>query len=182
MDFCVRSNKPWALLLPNYVATKSYYTDITLSAKHCKQPPHPFFIVPTSKKTEGNTGSGSHFNSVATGGGMDTYQFEHPEGTGHDVSPFDSFWILDIFSQLSSQVLTQGKGKGKGNNGKGAPTDLIEDSIRNLKSSSTMPSPSSRVVESVDELKRLKLVPTMKRLNPKQRKKLAAKRGAGTSW
>ena len=71
IEFCLDSGKPWALLLPNYVATKQYYTAAV--AKHSvhhgrigggggggKQ--QPFYIVPQP--------------------GLQ-YQYTHPEGTGH---------------------------------------------------------------------------------------------------
>jgi len=69
-EFCLNSGKPWALLLPNYVATKQYYT--ASLAKQSMQhgrgggggggEQQPFYIVPQS--------------------GLQ-YQYTHPEGTGH---------------------------------------------------------------------------------------------------
>jgi hypothetical protein len=34
LDFCVRSGKPWCLLMPNYVANKAYFNHV-LQAKVC---------------------------------------------------------------------------------------------------------------------------------------------------
>jgi hypothetical protein len=153
----VKSNKPWALLLPNYVATKSYYAETLLkSSSSSGNKPQPFFVVPTLKQ----------------GSVIETYQFAHPEGTGHAVSPFDSFWIVDTFSQQYA------KNSGSGSSTASSVVKSLKNSMMAKAGEASSERGTSMIVESVDELKRLKLVPTAKRLNPKQRKKLAAKRGA----
>lgn len=80
------------------------------------------------------------------------YHFTHPEGTGHAESPFESFWFIDIGLRPTEAALTPVSAPGPGGGG-------------------------YVVVRSVDELRSLRLVPTAKRLNPKQRKKAAARRG-----
>ena len=60
---CVESGKPWLLLLPNYCATKQYFTSLIGGAP-------AFFIIPNN-----------------------AYIFTHPEGTGYDDSPFHSIWM-----------------------------------------------------------------------------------------
>ena len=63
IDYCVKSGKPWLLLLPNYCATKNYFSTLTEG--------HPtFFAIPEA-----------------------VYQFVHPEGTGHEDCPFHSIWM-----------------------------------------------------------------------------------------
>eukprot|EP00667_Euglena_gracilis_P014984 EG_transcript_15553 len=66
VEFCCASGKPWALLLPNYVATKAYY-----QAALRRVGQQPIYLVPTAR-----------------------YEFAHPEGTGHTTSPFRGFWFL----------------------------------------------------------------------------------------
>ena len=72
VEFCVKSGKPWALLLPNYVATKQYYM-AAVAKQGGGLGQQPFYIVPQR--------------------GL-KYQYTHPEGTGHSDSPFDSFWFV----------------------------------------------------------------------------------------
>jgi hypothetical protein len=64
----VASKRPWACLLPNYCATKKYFQSIT---EPC--------------------GGGLVFGVPRV-----SYDFEHPEGTGHQASPFFSLWFFDL--------------------------------------------------------------------------------------
>ncbi|CAM9454174.1 unnamed protein product [Chrysoparadoxa australica] len=69
LEFCASSGKPWVLLVPSYVTAKEYYRKLVLETEaHA-----PFYIVP-----EG------------------LYQFDHPEGTGHDTSPFTGIWFVSL--------------------------------------------------------------------------------------
>jgi len=69
LRFCLGSDKPWCLLLPNYVANKSYYLD---AIRPLPQDRQPFYLVPNAK-----------------------YEYQHPEGTGHISSPFFSIWVCN---------------------------------------------------------------------------------------
>ncbi|KAJ9506252.1 hypothetical protein QJQ45_000290 [Haematococcus lacustris] len=69
LHFCAASGKPWALLLPNYCATKTYWAE----AAGRLGPQRPLFVVPSTK-----------------------YAYEHPEGTGHASSPFFSIWYVAL--------------------------------------------------------------------------------------
>lgn len=64
LSFCENSNKPYLLLLPNYIATKQYF----LSSPHVQE---IHYLAPP-----------------------DRYQYQHPEGTGHAASPFFSLWFI----------------------------------------------------------------------------------------
>ena len=72
LKWAVGQGKPWFQLLPNYVATKGYFASLfpgTASPTPASVEP-VVFLVPTAK-----------------------YEFEHPEGTGKDASPFFSVWF-----------------------------------------------------------------------------------------
>ncbi|GLI64201.1 hypothetical protein VaNZ11_007393, partial [Volvox africanus] len=72
LEFCLRSGKPWALLLPNYVATKAYFSEL-LDSMSTPAAQRPFFLTPPAR-----------------------YNYEHPEGTGHAESPFFSIWYIGL--------------------------------------------------------------------------------------
>eukprot|EP00955_Chlamydomonas_euryale_P116010 366391-Chlamydomonas_euryale.AAC.19 len=68
------TGKAWALLMPNYVATKLYFTSIASTLLQQESfSAEPFFLVPTIK-----------------------YDYVHPEGTGHSSSPFFSIWYIHM--------------------------------------------------------------------------------------
>eukprot|EP01032_Pedospumella_encystans_P008066 gene8066-9613_t len=73
---------PFALLLPVYTATKSYWKDFvhaqSLLGKNC------FYILPP-----------------------DYYEYSHPEGTGKDIPPFYSAWFLGGFSTDQKNSIIQ---------------------------------------------------------------------------
>jgi len=132
LDFCAQSRKPWMLLLPNYVATKSYYAAAAAAAH-----PGSFFVVPPSAPG-GGAGSGSG-----------RYAFEHPEGTGHSSSPFESFWFVNLARAGGASACA------------GVAAAMA----------ASAPAAAARAVATVDELRQRGLVPTAKRGNPKQRRK-----------
>lgn len=67
------STLPFALLLPVYVATKSYWKDFVQQQKSIGM--DAFYILPP-----------------------DYYEYSHPEGTGKDIPPFYSAWFLGGFA------------------------------------------------------------------------------------
>jgi hypothetical protein len=115
----LRSNgRPFFILLPNYVAAKDYYRRL-LNAN--QQERDVVYVIPSNP-----------------------YEYDHPEGTGHASSPFDSIWYC---------------GLGSGN---------IESHWKDYWYSR----PSAPcLVTSLQQLKELKAIPTLKRPNPKQRRK-----------
>ncbi len=69
LDFLKTSRKPFLLLLPVYTATKSYWREFTTLQGAWS--PQVIYLLPGSK-----------------------YAYDHPEGTGHDDSPFYSAWFI----------------------------------------------------------------------------------------
>ena len=91
--------KPFALLLPLYTATKSYWKDFVTSITSPSQ------ITITSKGN--NDSNDNSFSSTSTPcmNGMNnmevqywlpdtSYEYRHPEGTGKDLPPFYSAWFI----------------------------------------------------------------------------------------
>jgi hypothetical protein len=65
---------PFVLLLPVYVATKSYWKDFAAQQASIGRP--VFYILPP-----------------------DYYEYSHPEGTGKDIPPFYSAWFVGGLSK-----------------------------------------------------------------------------------
>lgn len=137
LRFCLASNKPFCLLLPNYVANKAYYLDAIASLPESQK---PFYLVPAQK-----------------------YEYQHPQGTGHDSSPFFSVWFCHP-GPLSREE------------GKNPLVPWLEVASRKNNP------PTWRVVLSVEGLRSTGATPSWKRPNNKRRKKmklLAAVAGGG---
>ena len=66
LAFAFASRKPFALLLPAYVAEKAYFTALSERRR-------PFFLAPRGAP----------------------YDYAHPHGAGHDHSHFATVWVLD---------------------------------------------------------------------------------------
>eukprot|EP00978_Attheya_sp_CCMP212_P012697 scaffold31776_cov45-Attheya_sp.AAC.1 len=135
LEFCVKklrqTGTPFFLLLPNYVALKEYY-------RHATQ-----------------TKDGNEANDIVYVVPPDPYEYDHPEGTGHDIPPFSSIWFCGIgkthmetlrmkkslyLEKLNDESVSRGRGR-------------------------------VSIAFSIQELQQLNAVPTLKRLNPRQRKK-----------
>ncbi len=86
------SNKPFALLLPAYTATKSYWR--TYLSSNATQVNHVSVF-----------GKNEAYLLPAT-----SYEYSHPEGTEHDVPPFYSAWFLGRFPPLSALRSLRTKG------------------------------------------------------------------------
>jgi len=116
--------RPFFILMPNYVAARDYYRRILLA----------------------NPGAGTVYVIPST-----PYEYDHPEGTGHAISPFDSIWYCGI-------------GADRVENAEKCWNEYWNDcDHRRVR--------PPRLVTSLDELERIKAVPTIKRPNPKQRRK-----------
>eukprot|EP00906_Rhabdomonas_costata_P024649 RCo035391 len=76
LDYCGKSGKPWALLLPSYVLAKQYFQ---LTLQNCRL--EPFFLAPVTP-----------------------YELRHPLGTGYEVPLFETFWVIDLGSLLNDSV------------------------------------------------------------------------------
>ncbi len=71
LQYLKTTNKPFALLLPVYTATKSYWRDVVTASKI-----PPLYLLPPK-----------------------SYEYDHPEGTGKDLPPFYSCWFLSYFEK-----------------------------------------------------------------------------------
>ena len=69
LNFLRVQQRPFALLLPAYTATKSYWKEFSIPTNSFN--PDILYLMP---------------------GG--SYSYEHPEGTGHDIPPFYSAWFI----------------------------------------------------------------------------------------
>ncbi|CAM9158502.1 unnamed protein product, partial [Ectocarpus fasciculatus] len=74
-----RVKKPFALLLPAYTVTKSYWRDFVTETEK------------RNKKRNGETVNNSSFIYILP---STSYNYDHPEGTGHKVPPFYSAWLI----------------------------------------------------------------------------------------
>ncbi len=130
------NGRPFFLLMPNYVSTKEYFRKITQTVK-------VVFIAPSSNHP---------------------YEYNHPEGTGHEKSPFESVWFCGV----------------SGNEDMKALKDVFVKFHSKHTSSST---PTPRWAESLQGLIQVGGVSGEKRKNPRQRKKMRLlamqKSGAG---
>ena len=134
LEFCVRQlqqeQRPFFLLMPNYVAARNYYRRILGSSVD-----DVVYLIPSQR-----------------------YEYDHPEGTGHEMSPFASLWFCGVGKEKIQQLKSNWNNHRASKSGK-CPT----------------------FVTSIEELVRLGAVPTMKRPNPKQRKKRRANNEAHQS-
>ena len=130
LEICIRQfrekKRPFFLLMPNYVAARNYYRRIL----------------------------GSNMEDVAYLIPSGPYEYDHPEGTGHEIPPFASLWFC---------------GMGK---------DKIEHFKRSWESSesSKMRKRRTTFATSLEELGKLGVIPTERRPNPRQRKKRRAQK------
>ena len=77
-----------------------------------------------------------------------SYQNFHPEGTGHNVSPFSCIWIC------------------------GVSKDILTNFMENKSVFCAVGNVNVRIISTIDELRSHDLVPKMNRLNPLQRIKI----------
>mmetsp|Transcript_5319 Transcript_5319/g.8976 ORF Transcript_5319/g.8976 Transcript_5319/m.8976 type:complete len:343 (+) Transcript_5319:148-1176(+) len=118
-----RNGRPFFLLMPNYVSTKDYFRRITQTIQ-------VVFIAPST----------SH-----------PYEYNHPEGTGHEKSPFESVWFCGVSGNEDMKALK-------------------EKFIKFHSKHTSTPIP--RWAESLQGLIKVGGVSGEKRKNPRQRKKM----------
>jgi hypothetical protein len=117
LDYCIKGwkehDRAFFILMPNYVAAREYFRSSIGDA-------NVFYLLPKVP-----------------------YEYDHPEGTGHEVSPFNSLWFCCIRSDLMDRIKEKYSEKN---------SDL-------------------KLFFSLDELKSHHVIPSVKRPNPKQRRK-----------
>jgi hypothetical protein len=125
LEICLKQFKdhgrPFFLLMPNYVAARSYFSRILGDSID-----NTAFLVPSIP-----------------------YEYDHPEGTGHEISPFASLWFCGVGNV---QELKEHWDAHEWKLDRGRPT----------------------FATSIKELEELAAIPTEKRPNPRQRKKRKA--------
>ena len=137
LEFAVnqlKSNgRPFFLLMPNYVSTKEYFRKITQTIK-------VVFIAPSSNHP---------------------YEYNHPEGTGHEKSPFESVWFCGVNGNEDMKALKDAFVKFHS-----------KHTSSSSSSSSSSASSTPRWAESLQGLIQVGGVSGEKRKNPRQRKKM----------
>lgn len=117
-----KDGKPFLLLMPNYVVLKEYWRKLTQLADG-KEADDILYVVPASP-----------------------YEYDHPEGTGHDIPPFASLWFCGVGGDVADECKRAYKGGSSG----GGP----------------------RIACSIKELQAMGAVKSGNRKNPKQRRKM----------
>ena len=106
LDYLQLWQKPFLLLLPVYVATKSYWKTFIQGQSPITQPtgvnsPH----ASSTSSSQSQSNKREHDRAVH----IDVfyllpstcYQYSHPEGTGKDVPPFFSAWFVGMCTDTS---------------------------------------------------------------------------------
>eukprot|EP00980_Cylindrotheca_fusiformis_P003760 scaffold834_cov123-Cylindrotheca_fusiformis.AAC.7 len=121
IEFCIKQyleqKRAFFLLMPTYVAARNYFRQFLTEHNFLED---IAYLVPSKP-----------------------YEYDHPEGTGHAVPPFNSLWFIGI---------------GK-------------DNINRIKESWVTSPGAPKLVTSLEELERLSVISTQRRPNPRQRKK-----------
>lgn len=126
--------------MPNYIAMKEYFRKIVLFGEGKKKRIQTFYITPSKQHP---------------------YEYDHPEGTGHQVSPFVSVWFVGL-SYTDNEAIK-------------STNQVVIDAFTKFhtsgsKSGSTPSAP--QIVLSLQNLIRIEGVSAEKRKNPRQRKKM----------
>ena len=131
LAFCLKQfqekGRPFFLLMPNYVASRNYYRQILGDAVH-----DVAYLVPSI-----------------------CYEYDHPEGTGHEIPPFSSLWFCGVGRTHIEE---------------------FKETWENYEWKHHWERP--RFAASLDELVAWRAIPTQKRPNPRQRKKRKEYKGA----
>jgi len=151
LEFAVNQLKehgrPFFLLMPNYIAMKEYFRTIVLFGEGKKKMIQTFYITPSKQNP---------------------YEYDHPEGTGHKVSPFASVWFIGL-SYTDNEVIK-------------STNQVVMDAFTKFHTSGSK-SGTPQIVSSLQNLLRIGAVSAEKRKNPRQRKKIkkAMQRAAAAS-
>jgi len=118
LEYLLDSSKPFALLLPVYVATKAYWKQFCEKLKLQAAPTQlPITgttgTTGTTSTTGCNDSSGNTVQRVRRSREFyilppDYYEYSHPENTGKDVPPFYSAWFLGGFPIASGTATSRG--------------------------------------------------------------------------
>lgn len=124
---------PFFLLMPNYVASKEYFRKVVLEENI-----QNVFVAPPSNQP---------------------YEYDHPEGTGHETPPFQSVWFCGLsYGKYTESEMTSMKD---------GFTKFHKSNHKRVVSCSV-----PRIATGLQELIHLGCVSGEKRKNPRQRKKM----------
>jgi len=134
LEFCVKQFREqriaFFLLIPNYVAARNYYRRILGDTIH-----DVAYLVPGSE-----------------------YSYSHPEGTGHEKSPFESLWFCCIGKEKIQKLAKKDSCYRNNNN--------FDDGNK------ANPNGRPKFVASFEDLVSQGVISLQKRPNPRQRKKM----------
>jgi hypothetical protein len=153
----VARSVPFYVLVPAYVASKAYYRSCLqkhglLETSGSDIGGGVVYLVPNRASSGGS--------SIGKEGG-DAYQYEHPEGTGHLISPFASLWICGIGSDRARVVREWWITRNAHGPGKNSPSTACGGD-----GGCTV-----TLHCSLDELEEAGVITTERRANPKQRRR-----------
>mmetsp|Transcript_21990 Transcript_21990/g.53220 ORF Transcript_21990/g.53220 Transcript_21990/m.53220 type:complete len:392 (+) Transcript_21990:92-1267(+) len=140
LDFAVgqlkKYGRPFFLLMPNYVAMKEYFRKIVLDDEDASDSRRfqTLYIAPSPNHP---------------------YEYEHPEGTGHQTSPFASVWFCGLSYEEGKTGIKS-----------------LTDAFAKFHAHAQYPIGAPRIAASLQELIRTGGVSGEKRKNPRQRKKM----------
>ena len=95
------------------------------------------------------------------------YEYDHPDGTGHVVSPFASVWFCGL-SCNDGKIATDTK-------------DVVDAFDKFHSPQSQSPTGTPRIMTTLQELIQLGVVSGARRKNPRQRKKMRNEAMRGTN-
>jgi hypothetical protein len=125
IEYCLeqlkKNNRPFFVLMPNYVAAREYYRK-QVEKEGDDDQEDVVYLLPSTP-----------------------YEYDHPEGTGHTVSPFASIWYCGIGKERVKELASSSQLVGSSN--------------------------GARLLLSLKEIRAAEAIPTKKRPNPKQRRK-----------
>lgn len=127
IEYCLeqlkKKDRPFFVLMPNYVAAREYYRKQVEQTADSGIQEDVIYLLPSTP-----------------------YEYDHPEGTGHKISPFASIWYCGIGRDRVNAMVQEGSSKIQLTGG-------------------------AKLMTSLQELRKAEAIPTMKRGNPRQRRK-----------
>mmetsp|Transcript_9295 Transcript_9295/g.10808 ORF Transcript_9295/g.10808 Transcript_9295/m.10808 type:complete len:369 (-) Transcript_9295:111-1217(-) len=145
-------HRSFFILMPNYIACRDHFRSTIMKSSN------------TDKKMRSNEKHTDPMDILYVIPSV-PYEYDHPEGTGKEISPFASIWYCGVPRDKVEKVKEAFR-KAYGKDSVGVPTSF--PGIKKLHGGTSSP----RLVSSLNELKQLEAIPTATRKNPRQRRKL----------
>lgn len=109
LNFLQTSKQPFALLLPAYTATKSYWKDFITTTHSNYDNVNGLNSNISNKNNISNNSNTNNKNDITSNKYVfyilppDYYMYSHPENTGKDIPPFYSMWFIGHTSYILKQ-------------------------------------------------------------------------------